>query len=265
MKTKNPLFSYQLFTERAGLKSKGFLYNVIKGKRNLTKSSVFGLMQAMKLSKDESNYFECLVAFNQAENEKERNYFYEKLLSVKSEGKTAWNPQIIRKDQYEFFSKIYHSTIRALIDIYEFKNDFKWLASKIYPPISVVETKKSVNLLENLGFIVKNEHGIYKVTNKSIAAPNEIHNVVVMNYHKDAGNIALKAMIDTPQKKRDISGMTLGISKKCYDEICQEIKALRQKISKKVEEDNCADLVYQLNFQFFPLSNDDKSNENKNE
>jgi len=49
--------------------------------------------------------------------------------------------------------------------------------------------------------------------------------------------------------------MTLGISEQVYLEISKDIQALKSKIAKKAEEDKDADRVYQLNFQFFPASN----------
>jgi len=263
-KTRNPYFSYQLFAQKAGIKSKGFLFNVIKGKRNLTKSNIFGLIQAMKLNKDEANYFENLVSFNQSQNEKERSYFYEKLLSIKSVGKNAWNPQIVRKDQYEFYTKLYHSAVRALIDMYPFKDNYEWLAKNIYPQITPSQAKKSVQLLENLGFIAQNGDGFYKITNKSIATPKEVGSVVFLNYHREAGKAAIDAITEIPKEKHNISGMTLGLSKKTYEEICEEIRDFRKRISQKVEEDNGADRAYQLNFQFFPLSTIEK-NGSKNE
>ena len=254
MKERNNTFSYQLFAERAGIKSKGFLYNVIKGKRNLTKSNIFGFIQAMKLSKDEANYFESLVSFNQAQNDKERNYFYEKLLSIKSAGKNAWNPQIVRKEQYEFYSKLHHSAIRSIIDMYDFFDDYEWLAMKVYPKITPQQAKRSVQLLENLGFIEKISGEPYRLTNKSIATPKEVQSVVFLNYHQEAGRTAVNAMVEAPKNRRNISGMTLGISKKTYDEICDDILAFRKKIANMVEKDEDSDRVYQLNFQFFPLS-----------
>lgn len=254
-KSKNRYFSYQIFSEKAGINSKGFIYNVIQGKRNLSKSHIFKLSQAIKLNRYEADYFENLVAVNQAKNLKEQNYFYEKLSSIKSNGKTAWKPQIIRKDQYEFYSQLYHSVIRSLIELYSFKDDYGWLAKNVYPRIKPLQAKKSVELLERLRLIRKQKDGKYKVTNKSISTPKEVASLAVMNFHEEAGKLALNALNKVTKDKRDFSGMTLGISQKLYNEICEDILNLRQKILQKTESDIKADAVYQLNFQFFPVSN----------
>ena len=54
---------------------------------------------------------------------------------MKSVESTAVRALEIR-DQYEFYSKWYHSAIRSLIDMYPFKDDYSWLAKNVYPPIT---------------------------------------------------------------------------------------------------------------------------------
>jgi len=255
MKCRNPHFSYELFARKIGFKSRGFLYNVISGKRNLTKSNIIKFIQTMKLNKDEANYFEVLVALNNTKDSNERNYFYEKLLSIKSTGKNAWNPQIVRKEQYEFYSQLYHSAIRTLIDIYSFKDDYDWLADNVYPKITPQQAKKSVQLLERLGFIEKGEDEKYRVTNNSIATPKEVSSIAISNYHREAGKLALNSITEIPKEKRNISSVTVGISETMYQKICEEIYSFRKKISLMVEQDQNENMVYQLNFQFYPLSN----------
>jgi uncharacterized protein (TIGR02147 family) len=147
-----------------------------------------------------------------------------------------------------------HSIIRSLIDMHGFKDDYEWLAKSINPPIKPLQAKKSVALLERLGLIAKSKNGEYTVTNKSIASPKEVTDIAIMRFHEESGQRALSALTKILRDKRNFSAMTLGISKKTYDEICEDIYALRQKILQKAEADNQADSVYQLNFQLFPVA-----------
>jgi uncharacterized protein (TIGR02147 family) len=66
--------------------------------------------------------------------------------------------------------------------------------------------------------------------------------------------LAGRALVELPPDKRHVTGLTLGISRKAYARICEDIFALQEKILKTAEEDEGSDSVYQLNFQFFPLS-----------
>ena len=75
-KAKKPTFSYQVFANKAGFKSKSFIKLVIDGKKNLTKESAFKINKVLKLDHKPFSYFEDLIAFNRAKSLKLRNYFF---------------------------------------------------------------------------------------------------------------------------------------------------------------------------------------------
>ena len=58
IKSKNPQFSYQAFSQKAGISSKGLLYNVLQGKRHLAKSHIVGMGRALNLNKQQFAYFD---------------------------------------------------------------------------------------------------------------------------------------------------------------------------------------------------------------
>jgi uncharacterized protein (TIGR02147 family) len=251
----NPGFSYQVFAHKAGIPNKGFLYNVITGLKNLSKSSAVKLAQAMGLGASESDFFENLVSFNQAKNLRERNYFFEKLCAIKSTKSGSALVRELRAEQYEFYSTWFFSAIRSLIDMHPFVDEFAWLAKSVYPPIKPLDAKKAITLLQKLGMIRKGEKGRLEVVDKTITAGEEVVQLGLLNFQKQTAELALKAIEEMPKDKRNISGMTLGISRKTYDLICQEIRGFQSRLQKLAEVDTEADNVYQFNFQFFPISN----------
>ena len=253
-KKTQPSFSYTTFAQKAGFRDKGFLHNVIHGKRDLTKESLVKVSRVIGHVTAESEYFENLVFFNKANDFKTRNYFFEKLNNVKSVESTAVRALEIRKDQYEFYSKWYHSAIRSLIDMYPFKDDYSWLEKNVYPPITPREAKKSVQLLEKLG-LIERQNDTYKLTSKSITTGNEVFSLAVHNFHKEVADLAKNAMESLPQDKRNVSGLTLGISEQTYNRLSEEIQQFRQKIIQIVEQDQNADRTYQLVFHLFPVTN----------
>jgi len=253
-RSRNPGFSYQVFSQKAGIKSRGFLYNVLHGKRKLSNSNIFGLSQAMHLNKYESEYFEKLVAFNNAATLKERNHFYEKLSAIRLNGNSPWRPQITRSEQFEYYSKLHYSVVRSLIDLHGFDGDYDMLARSVRPRITPGQARKAVELLERLGFIKKQKNGFYVVTRKSITTEPEVESLAILNLHKQAGELALKALDELPKEQRNVSGVTLGISKQTYSRMCEEIESFRMRLLQIAEADEAADSVFQLNFQFFALS-----------
>jgi uncharacterized protein (TIGR02147 family) len=209
----------------------------------------------MKLSAVESDYFENLVSLNQAKNLQDRNHFFDKLNSIKSTVPGSAAIRRIREEQYEFYSKWYLSAIRSLIDMHPFKDDYAWLAKSVYPPIKPKDAKKAVYLLENLDMIEKDEEGYYRIVDKTITAGSEIVRLGLQNFQRQTAELALRAIEEMPREKRNVSGMTMGISRRTYEAICRETEAFQAKLQALAEQDNEADNVYQFNFQLFPISN----------
>ncbi|MGA2507232.1 MAG: TIGR02147 family protein [Chitinispirillaceae bacterium] len=256
VKAENPGFSYLAFARMAGLNSKGFTFNIFSGKRTLSRANILGFIQAMQLDKYEAEYFENLVAFNQAKNLKERSSFFERLSSIKAGGKTVWAPQLVRNDQYQYYAKLHHSVIRSLIDLYGFNGDYAWLGRNVRPKISAAQAQKSVKLLERLGFI-RRKGKSFVVVDKTITSPPEVQSLAVQNFHEQAAGLAMKAVSELPRDQRNMSGATVGISREGYKKICEEINVFRTRLLQIAEDDRNADAVYQINFQLFPVSRTD--------
>lgn len=65
-KSLNPRYSYAVFAKKGLLLSRSYIRLVIGGRRNLTLSSTFKFARALELSTEETQYFQQLVALNQA-------------------------------------------------------------------------------------------------------------------------------------------------------------------------------------------------------
>jgi uncharacterized protein (TIGR02147 family) len=82
-----------------------------------------------------------------------------------------------------------------------------------------------------------------------------VQSVALRQFHTQIGTLALKALDEVSREERNFTGMTVGISQACYEAVCMEIAALQRKVADMVQVDQAADRTYQLNIQFFPLSN----------
>ena len=262
-KEENPNYSYQVISDKAGFKDKSTFYGVVTGRRNISKTGIYKITKAIRFNRYESEYFENLVAFNQAKELQERNHFFEKMNSVKNYGKIAGKAKLIREDCFEFYSKWYHSAIRSLIGLYDFKDDYAWLARNLNPTITRKQAEKSVRLLERLGLIKKQADQTYKLTTANISASEEVLNVAGQNYHCEMAELAKKAIGSLTKEERYLAGLTIGVSRNLYAQICEEITQFRKKLIDLVADDKAAEMVYHLNFHLFPLSNKNILNEKK--
>ncbi|MFH0921415.1 MAG: TIGR02147 family protein [Fibrobacterota bacterium] len=250
-KKGNPSYSYKVFTDKAGFKDKSFIYAVIQGTKNLGKSSIFQVSQAIGHNKAENEYFENLVGFTQAKSLQEKNHYFERLKKARGAGKA----RLLRQDEYAYLSQWYHVVIRSLIHQFGFKDDYAWLAKNVHPSILPTQAKKSVALLERLGLVVKTSGGSYKVVDKSLTTGPEIQSHAALNFHTEMGKLALDAINSLPKDKRFLTGLTLGISRKSYDALCGKLQEFVAEALQLAEKDEDSNSVYQINFQMFPVSN----------
>jgi uncharacterized protein (TIGR02147 family) len=262
-KKSNPLYSYQIIANKAGIKNKGFIYNIIKGNKALLKSNILKISQALGHTRYEAEYFETLIAFNQANDSTGRKVLFEKMSSMKNPGKTTSAAQVLRKDQYEFYSNWYHIIVRLIIHLYEFKSDYKWLAKMVDPPITVAQAKHSVQLLEKLGLIKKSDDGVYKISELNLTTGKDVMNIAFQNFHMTCNDLAKRAYTEFPLDVRNMTGLTLGISMESYKKICEEIQLFQTKIIEITNADKQADRIYQLSFNFFPTSKSSKERKSK--
>jgi uncharacterized protein (TIGR02147 family) len=253
-KKGNPRFSYQVIANKAGIKNKGFIYNIINGKKILSKSNIFKLSRALGHNRHEADYFEHCVAFNQTNDTIERKNIFEKMTAVKDVGRGAGGAQLLRRDQYEFVSNWRHVAVRSIIGMFGFKGDYKRLAGMVNPPITVPQAKHSVQLLEKLDLIKKGKNNGYTVTENGLTTGKDVMNVAFQNFHLDCTDLAKRAIAVFPMSMRDITGLTLGISRESYERIREEIRIFQNAVMDIANADQASDRVYQLNFHFFPLS-----------
>src|SRR4051812_12412781 len=141
-KERDPKFSHRYFTMKVGFSSSGYFSDVLSGKKNLSGAFMMKFAKALKLSKEEEEYFLNLVSFNQAKTLEEKNRYYEKMMTS---GKVKVD--VLEPDKYEYFSKWHYAAVREILHYSSFKDDYKSLAKSLDPPISAKDARKAVELL----------------------------------------------------------------------------------------------------------------------
>ncbi|MBD3344146.1 MAG: TIGR02147 family protein [Chitinivibrionales bacterium] len=242
--------SNRWFAMKMGINSNAWLTYILQESRNLNAKTAEKLSDILKHTPVEKRFFEILVRYNQAKSLDDRNHWFREMSSIR----IAHNIKTLSGDQYDYYSTWYHSVIRSLIDLYPEFQDFTDLARQLSPRITVAETKKSVQLLEKSGLIQKDEKGRYRISDKAITSGPHEKALPIANYQRETMRLAQEALDRYDKSARDITTMTLGISKNGYSRICELLKETRQKIVEIAADDNQADQVYQLNMQLFPFS-----------
>ena len=245
-------FSYRYFADKAGIKSPVFLKQVIDGERNLTRSMIEKFIRALNLNKKESVFFKNLVLFNQAKNAFEKQEHYSVMLTM-----TDYVQEYqLQSDQYSYFDKWYTCVVRELVCIHDFKDDYGAIARSITPRIKASEVKKALQLLLRLKLLEKQQDGSYRQTNAAITSSEEVIALARRSFNSAMLTLARDANDALRPDIRNVSGITMGISRPCYEVLLAEMAAFKERVKAIVNQDENSSRVYQLNLQLFPLSDD---------
>jgi uncharacterized protein (TIGR02147 family) len=256
-KLANKAFSYRYFAKKAGINSVGLYKDVVEGRQHLGRALIFKFSVALGQSKKEAEYFENMVFFNEADAVEERTLFFERMMACQ---KTK--TKLVDTTKYEYYQKWYYSAVRALVSMGKFRdneNNYRMIAGILNPRIRPDEVKKALGVLERLGFINKNSEGIFVVADAVITTgmlmPDaNVTALNVVNFQKEVMALANESLDRFGAETINLSTLTLGISEATMKAIKEELAAVRNKIAALAEKDTTADRIFQLNMQFFPMS-----------
>lgn len=242
-------FSYRYFAMRAGFSSPNFLKLVIEGKRNLSQESATKFSYALKLNKSEADFFENLVRFCQSKLPSERVMSAREMLK----SRTFKKVHPIRQAELKYYAKWFYIPIRELVGTRGFKEDPTWIAAQFRIQISIEEVRQALIDLEALGLIARDGAGRLNQTHKNISAEDDMICSLVAQYHRDMIQMAKESIDLIHHLEREISGTCIVCTAETVDRIKKMIREFRKEILSVADDAADGALVYQMNFQLFPL------------
>lgn len=247
-KQQNPSFSYRYIGRKVGI-DPGYLVKVFQGKKHIASRSIPLFVKLLNLKKKETEYFELLVLFNKAKTNTEIKSYFEKLLTY-----AEIDERPVEADKYEFYQKWYYTAVRELIAISEFKGDFADLAGQVIPEITTSEARKSVELLQRLGFIKKSNKGLYGVTSRFITTGDNWRSIAIRSFQKETIKLAECSLDTIAKEERDVSTVTITLSASGFGEVQKRLASFRRELLEISHGDEERDTAYHINLQVFPIA-----------
>lgn len=251
LKSSVASFSFRYFARQAGFASPNFLQLVIEGKRNLTGDSIPKFAKALKLNKQESDFFNNLVLFNQASEPDAKNRFYERM----THNRRYREIRRLETEQYNFYSHWYYSAVREMVTCNEFIEHPAWIAARCVPKITEKQAAQALKLLLDLKLLKRNERGRLVQSDATISSGAEVRSLAVSNFHREMLKKAAQSIVIVPADERDISSVTLGVAAADLPVLKEKINAFRKELLAGIgASTKPTNRVYQLNIQLFPLT-----------
>jgi uncharacterized protein (TIGR02147 family) len=248
-KGSNPDFSLRYFAKKAKFPSHGLLKYLMEGKRNLSKKTLIKLSDALGFVKDQAQYFENLVFFNQARGIDEKTFYYEKLLRAPE--KSSFRK--LEASQLQIFRRWYTIAIREMLQLKDFRNNPAWISDRLLPRVEQYEAQESLGMLLAQGLIKKTANG-YKPADPDITTEDEVKSFMVKNYHAQMLKLAAWAQEEIPAKDRDISSVCFAIKEAELPNLKKQLQLMRKELRNFRAEDGAGERIVQVNIQLFPLS-----------
>lgn len=253
-------FSYRAFARLAGSSSPNFFQLIQNRSLNINKKQLGKLCDSLSLDKEQCEYLYTLVDFDHAKTHKKKDEFFQKILLTRE----YKDIKIIENRQYDYLSNWYNPVVRELIVSDKYNGKPEWIAKRITPAITESKIKKSIELLETLELIKKDDKSAKWVyTDKTISTPSEVISVAVVKYHHSMIKLASESIERFGSDVRDVRSVTLSVSDKGRNEIKQRMEAFWKELLAYADEDEGNGDVMQVNMQLFPVAFKDEKRGNR--
>ena len=112
-------FSFRFFASKSSV-SQSMFKDIIAGRRRLSLTVMQKYASAMNLTPKETDYFGAVVQFVNSKTNDEKSLHFSRMLRLRGKCEV----KILDESRYEFFRNWYHSAIRELVTLPEFKEDY---------------------------------------------------------------------------------------------------------------------------------------------
>lgn len=245
------VFSLRFASQKTGI-DHSLLVKILQGKRHLTARGIPAIAKFQGLDTPRETYLTLLVEYARARTDEQIRKAFEKLSAARPHSRERLDAA-----HYEYFQSWRHVAIRSLLDWFEFRGD-EWeaLGRKLLPPVSGRAARESVELLERLGLLTVDADGRYRPSQAHVSTGERWHSAAVKAFQKEVIQLSEGSVDRVPRERRDISTVTIALSGKALDEIRNVLKDARAQIIRIADRlpPEESDSVYQLNLQFFPVT-----------
>lgn len=242
---KNPAYSLRAFAQQIGL-NPGTISSLFNGKRKLTPKTARKILKKMPMSPVKREVFQSSV----------RNDY----LGVLDPSLSVSPAKIlVEENHYRIISEWEHYAVLTLMDVRDFKSDPKWIADRL--GLSLLRTEQVLHRLLSEGFIKKDSKGHLKRSFERLATTEDVASQALREAHEDELKIASKKLSSIPIQERDFSSLMVATSKRKLSEAKNRIRLFRKEMIALLEDPH-ADEVYQIQIQFFPLTESKQSTQN---
>ncbi|MGE0528820.1 MAG: DUF4423 domain-containing protein, partial [Bdellovibrionales bacterium] len=247
---RNQRWSYGMWARQLGLKSTSSITKIVNGQRDPGRTIVDKLVRHFRFSKRHESYFRDLVHLHKLRhNPRVAVALMERMAKQHPDG----NVRLLDDKTFSLISTWYSLAVREMIRMRAFKGNARKIAEALHFDVTWREVKRMIDLLLELGLLIRDTQGALQVSEGRITTTSDITSEAIKRYHEQMLSHAAHALRAFAVEEREFTGSTLIISAKNLPQAKELIRDFRARFAALLEETS-GDQVYQIQIQFFPLS-----------
>jgi uncharacterized protein (TIGR02147 family) len=240
----NRHFSKRAFSQKY-FGSTGILYEVIQGRRDLGPKLRVRCAAALALNDKENEYFDLLVQHNQAKQDLERNFLFEKLSRFRNS-----KPWVVRENQHKYYAKWYYAVVFSYLGLDKRKGTPKEIAAEIAPPLTEAQVAEALDLLMELELVKKSDRG-YALTRNHLVSGG-FAGEVALEYNRQIQELSNNLAREDMMKFKAFSTQVTTVSAESLKAIRKKFMVFQDEMKEIVAKDKGTDKVCTVIFQIIP-------------
>lgn len=240
-------FSYRVFSNQTGVDSPNYLKLIVDGARNLTPAHAKRVARFCGLNENETQFFLALVKWNQNKQREEEAELWNRVLKHRMKS----NLKRLSSSQLAILSDLRITALFELLQISQGDETVATLAKRLAVSPEVVE--HGLAALQTAELVQISDSGI-SVMQKTLKSEDDVPSQVVRQYHSQSLNAAREALQTVKVEHREFISTTVSLPISATPEVKALLRETRDKLLALSENTKDANAVFQINFQFFPLT-----------
>lgn len=245
-KKGNTKYSYRVFATGAGLGSPNYLKLVIDGSRNLTVPNIHQFAKALHLGRDEQDFFEGLVLWNQATTPEEKRFYGKRIENLKKLP-SSQNVRLTREREI-LSHHLFPAILLALIGLQP-DEALNSLSKRLKLPIPFLE--QAIAFLRSEDLVLETPTGFQVNANHYVfhdPRPNKLQK----DFLRRQLELSMHAFERSYGESAKFFAHTFTLPHAAFADCVEDIKNLVNAINKTYDE-LPPETLAQLNIQFFLL------------
>lgn len=249
-KSQTPSFSYGMWANRLGLKATSSLTKIINGEREPGAEITSKMIRFFHFDSVEVQYFNDLIRLSKIKDDPRL-----KMMLMERMGREHPDARLFVMDDrsVEIISNWFGLTIREMVKLNDFVEDYEWIKKRLMFDVSVDEIAKAMSDLLHQGLIKRNKQDKLVVSEGLLHTTNDAASEGIKRYHEQMLDNAKKALREVSLNKREFNAETFVINEANIPEAKEFIRDFKAKFVRNFEERE-GNQTYQLQIQFFPLT-----------